>query len=38
MLKSAHKCSVAIEAKGEDHATRSLIMSIMLEHHKMINK
>ena len=34
MLKSAYKYSSAIEAKGESYATQSLIMSILLEHHK----
>ena len=37
MLKSANKYSSAIEAKGENYATRSL-MSILLEHHKKILK
>ena len=38
MLKSAYEYSDAIEAKGEDYATRSLLMSIMLEHHKKLMK
>src|SRR5688572_13956157 len=38
MLKSAYEYSDAIEAKGEDYATRSLLMSIMLEHHKKLTK
>ena len=36
MLKSAYEYSDAIEAKGEDYATRSLLMSIMLEHHNKL--
>jgi hypothetical protein len=38
MLKSAYNYSDAIESKGEDYATRSLLMSIMLEHHKKLMK
>jgi hypothetical protein len=38
MLKSANKYSGAIEAKGESYATQSLIMSILLEHHKKLFK
>ena len=38
MLKLAYKYSDAIESKGEDYATRSLLMSIMLEHHKKLMK
>jgi hypothetical protein len=38
MLKSANKYTSAIEAKGEEYATQSLIMSILLEHHKKLCK
>jgi hypothetical protein len=38
MLKSAYEYSDAIEAKGEEYATRSLLMSIMLEHYKKLMK
>jgi hypothetical protein len=36
MLKSAYKYSSAIEAKGEDYATQSLLMSLLLEQHKKV--
>ena len=38
MLKPANKYSGAIDAKGENYVTQSLIMSILLEHHKKIIK
>jgi hypothetical protein len=38
MLKSTYKYSGAIEAKGEEYSTQSLIMSILLEHHKKLCK
>ena len=36
MLQSSYKYLSSIEAKGENYATQSLIMSILLEHHKKI--
>ena len=36
MLQSIYKYSNAIEAKGESYATESLIISILLEHHKKL--
>ena len=36
MLKSAYKYSDAIEAKGENYSTQSLLMSILLERHKKL--
>ncbi|MGE0242542.1 MAG: hypothetical protein AB7F53_03190 [Nitrososphaeraceae archaeon] len=36
MLKSASKYSPSIEAKGENYATDSLILSLLLEHHKKL--
>ena len=38
MLKSANKYSGAIEAKGEEYSTQSLLMSILVEHHKKLCK
>ena len=34
MLQSMYKYSNAIVAKGESYATQSVLMSLMLEHHK----
>ena len=36
MLNSACKHSSSIEAKGENYSTQSLLMSLLLEHHKRI--
>jgi hypothetical protein len=36
MLKSANKYSGAIEAKGEEYATQSLLMSLLLDQHKKL--
>ena len=36
MLQSSYKYSNAIEAKGENYATESLIMSLLLEQYKII--
>jgi hypothetical protein len=37
MLKSsAYKYSSAIEAKGENYSTQSLLMSLLLEQHKKL--
>jgi hypothetical protein len=38
MLQSSYKYSNAINAKGENYATESLLMSIFLEHHKKVFK
>ena len=38
MLQSAYKYSNSIDAKGENYATESLLMSILLEHHKKVFK
>jgi hypothetical protein len=37
MLKSAYKYSGSIEAKGELYSTQSLLMSLLLEHHKKLS-
>jgi hypothetical protein len=34
MLQSSYKYSNAIDAKGENYATESLIMSLLLEQYK----
>ena len=34
MLQSAYKYSSSIEAKGENYATQSLLMSLIFEQHK----
>ncbi len=36
MLQSSYKYSNAIDAKGENYSTESLIMSLLLEQYKMI--
>ena len=36
MLKNCHKYSQAINAKGKDYSTLSLLMTILLEHHKIV--
>jgi hypothetical protein len=38
LLKFAYKYSGAIEAKGENCSTQSLLMSLLLEQHKVLNK
>jgi hypothetical protein len=38
MLESSYKYSGAIEAKGEIYSIQYLLMSMMLEHHKILNK
>jgi hypothetical protein len=38
MLKSAHKYSNSIEAKGKNYSTQSLLMSLLLDQHKKLNK
>jgi hypothetical protein len=38
MLKSAYKYSSAIDAKGENYATESLLMSLLLDQHKKLLK
>ena len=35
MLKNCYKYSQAINAKGKDYSTSSLLMTILLEHHKI---
>ena len=37
MLEKCHKYSIAINAKGKPFPTEPLIMSLLLEQHKMIN-
>jgi hypothetical protein len=37
MLEKCHKYSVAINAKGKPFPTEPLIMSLLLEQHKMID-
>jgi hypothetical protein len=37
MLKSAYKYSGSIEAKGELYSTQSLLISLLLEHHKKLS-
>jgi hypothetical protein len=37
MLQTTYKYSSAIDAKGENYSTESLIMSLLLEQYKMIN-
>jgi hypothetical protein len=36
MLKSASRYSPSIEAKGENYATDSLLLSLLLERHKKL--
>ena len=36
MLQSSYKYSNAINAKGEEYSTESLIMSLLLEQYKMM--
>jgi hypothetical protein len=36
MLKSAYKYSGAIEAKGENYSTQSLLMSLIFEQYKKL--
>ena len=36
LMKSAYKYSSSIEAKGENYATQSLLMSLLLDQHKKI--
>jgi hypothetical protein len=38
MLQSSYKYSNTIDAKGENYATDSLIMSLLLEQQYIINK
>jgi hypothetical protein len=37
MLQSTYKYSKAINAKGEDYSTESLIMSLLFEQYKIKN-
>jgi len=37
MLQSSYKYSDAIDAKGENHATESLLMTLMFEQYKIIS-
>lgn len=37
MLKSANKYAGAIEAKGENYSTQSLLMSLLLDQHKKLS-
>jgi hypothetical protein len=36
MLKFANKYTSSIEAKGENYSTQSLLMSLLLEQHKLM--
>jgi hypothetical protein len=38
MLQSSYKYSSSIDAKGEDYATESLLISLIFEQHKLIEK
>ena len=38
MIQSIYKYSSAIDAKGENYATESLLMSLLFEQHKILNK
>ena len=38
MLKSAYQYSSSIETKGENYSTQSLLMSLLLDHHKKLYK
>jgi hypothetical protein len=38
MLQSSYKYSLAINIKGEQYSTESLLLSLIFEQHKLINK
>jgi len=38
LLQSSYKYSSAIDIKGEQYSTESLLLSLILEQHKLINK